>query len=205
MSPPQPDQVQSLRARFSVNGHHVVGFAARFAEEKGVDYLLHSIPYVREKFPEVKYLLAGPHDEVIGENVWERLQPLIQEYREHLEFLGTVPNQEMGNFFNACDVVTVPSINSTESFGLVQVEAMLSGTPVVASNLPGVREPVRVTGMGEIVPARDARALAEAIIHVIENRAHYIRPRAEIEELFAIERTVKKYEELFEELLKRKS
>jgi len=106
----------------------------------------------------------------------------------------------MGNFFGACDVLTVPSINSTESFGLVQVEAMLSGCPVVASNLPGVREPIRVTGMGEIVPSKDARALAEGIVRVLQNRAAYVRPRAEIEALFSLEQTVRQYEALFESL-----
>ncbi len=204
MPPPQLEAVGQLRAQYNTNGHHVVGFAARFAEEKGVDYLINSIPFVRERIPSVKYLLAGPYDDVIGENVWDRLQPLIREYREHLEFLGTVPNHEMGNFFSACDVLTVPSINSTESFGLVQIEAMLSGTPVVASDLPGVREPVRVTGMGEIVPIRDARALAEGIVKVIQDRSRYIRPRQEIEAMFASERTVQSYEQLFQELLRKR-
>lgn len=200
MPPPDPEAVASLKAKYNTNGHSVVGFAARFAEEKGVDYLINSLPYVLEKVPKVKYLFAGPYQDVVGENVWERLQPLIQRYREHLEFLGTVPNREMGNFFGACDVLTVPSINSTESFGLVQVEAMLSGTPVIASNLPGVREPVRVTGMGEIVPIRDEKALAGAIVEVIRNRRRYVRPRSEIEAQFAEDVTIRAYEQLFGEL-----
>jgi glycosyltransferase involved in cell wall biosynthesis len=145
-------------------------------------------------------LFAGEYQSVIGENVWTRLQPLIEQYRDSLEFLGPVPNKEMGNFFGACDVLTVPSINSTESFGLVQIEAMLSGCPVVASNLPGVREPARVTQMGEIVPIKDARALADGIVRVLQNRATYIRPRSEIEKMFSLERTVQAYESLFESL-----
>ena len=201
ISPPDPNEVTALKQRFHTNGHAVVGFAARFAEEKGINYLLGSIPLVREKIPAVKYLLAGQYQNVIGENVWERLQPQIHQYREHLEFLGQVPVQEMGNFFGACDVLTVPSINSTETFGLVQVEAMLSGCPVVATNLPGVREPIRMTGMGEVVPIKDARALADAIVRVLQDRAKYIRPRQEIAEMFAIEKTVAAYEKLFGELL----
>jgi glycosyltransferase involved in cell wall biosynthesis len=201
ISPPDPDEVTALKQRFHTNGHAVVGFAARFAEEKGINYLLGSIPLVREKIPAVKYLLAGQYENVIGENVWERLQPQIQQYREHLEFLGQVPVQEMGNFFGACDVLTVPSINSTETFGLVQVEAMLSGCPVVATNLPGVREPIRMTGMGEVVPIKDAHALADAIVRVLQDRSKYVRPRQEIAEMFAIEKTVAAYEKLFGELL----
>ena len=199
---PDADAVAALKERYHTNGQAVVGFAARFAEEKGINYLLGSIPLVREKIPAVKYLLAGEYKNVIGENVWERLQPQIQQYHEHMEFLGQVPVEEMGNFFGACDVLTVPSINSTETFGLVQVEAMLSGCPVVATNLPGVREPIRLTGMGEIVPIKDARALANAIVRVLQNREKYIRPRQEIAEMFAIDKTVDAYEKLFGELLR---
>jgi glycosyltransferase involved in cell wall biosynthesis len=203
IAPPDPHAVAALKQRYHTNGHAVVGFAARFAEEKGINYLLGSIPLVREKIPAVKYLLAGQYQNVIGENVWERLQPQIQQYRDHLEFLGPVPVQEMGNFFGACDVLTVPSINSTETFGLVQVEAMLSGCPVVATNLPGVREPIRMTGMGEVVPIKDTRALADAIVRVLQNRERYVRPRQEIAELFALEKTVAAYEKLFDELRRR--
>jgi glycosyltransferase involved in cell wall biosynthesis len=200
IDPPDPVAVAALKQRYHTNGHSVVGFAARFAEEKGISYLLGSIPLVREKIPAVKYLLAGQYKNVVGENVWERLQPQVQQYREYLEFLGPVPVQEMGNFFGACDVLTVPSINSTETFGLVQVEAMLSGCPVVATNLPGVREPIRMTGMGQVVPIKDARALADAIVNVLQNRDRYIRPRQTVAEMFAIEQTVAAYEKLFGEL-----
>lgn len=201
---PEPDvqSVQALRERYGVNGHRVVGFAARFAEEKGVIYLLNSIPFVRERCPSIKYLLAGQYRDVVGENVWECLQPQIQQYRDYLEFLGPVPIQEMGNFFGALDVLTVPSINSTESFGLVQVEAMLSGCPVVASDLPGVREPVRVTGMGEVVPIKNARALAEGILEILDHREQYLRTRDEIAGMFSIENTVREYEKLFEGIVR---
>ncbi len=200
MPAPDPNAVAVLKQKYRVDGHTVVGFAARFAEEKGVNYLINSLPFVREKIPNVKYLFAGEYLNVIGENVWTRLQPLIEQYRDYLGFLGPVPNKEMGNFFGACDVLTVPSINSTESFGLVQIEAMLSGCPVVASNLPGVREPARVTQMGEVVPIKDARALADGIVRVLQNRSAYIRPRQEIEKMFSLEQTVKAYESLFESL-----
>ncbi len=198
---PDPQAVAALKARYHADGC-VVGFLARFAAEKGVDYLLESIPFVREEFPNIKYLLGGQYKGVVGENVWERLQPQIRENRDYVEFLGPIPVSEVGNFFGACNVVAVPSINSTESFGLVQVEAMLSGCPVVASDLPGVREPARVTGMGEIVPIRDARALADGIVRVLRNRERYLRPRSEIETMFDLSRTVAEYEKLFGELLK---
>jgi glycosyltransferase involved in cell wall biosynthesis len=94
-------------------------------------------------------------------------------------------------------VLAVTSLNSTESFGLVQAEAMMAGTPVVATDLPGVREPVRRTGMGVIVPPRDPEALAKAVIDVIGRRDAYVKPKAEVAAYFDIERTLREYQALF--------
>jgi glycosyltransferase involved in cell wall biosynthesis len=83
---------------------------------------------------------------------------------------------------------------------LVQIESMMCGTPVVASNLPGVRMPTQMTGMGRVVPIRDSAALAEGILDVLDNREKYIRPRAEIAAQFSPNAVAEKYEALFEEL-----
>jgi glycosyltransferase involved in cell wall biosynthesis len=95
----------------------------------------------------------------------------------------------------------LPSLNSTESFGLVQVEGMLCGAPSIASALPGVRQPVTMTGMGEVVPIGDSDALAEAVIRILDDKAKYTRPRSDIGSLFSTPRTAELYEQLFEELL----
>jgi glycosyltransferase involved in cell wall biosynthesis len=79
---------------------------------------------------------------------------------------------------------------------------MLCGTPSIASNLPGVRQPVEQTGMGEVVPIGDSRALSAAINRVIENRSTYSRPRKLIAGLWNNEATAAGYEALFERLLR---
>ena len=76
---------------------------------------------------------------------------------------------------------------------------MLFGTPVVATDIPGAREVVRVTGMGELVPKGEERALGEAIVRVLGNRERYVRPREEIEKVFSLRRTVDEYERVFQE------
>jgi len=200
MPPADACGCEALRQEYGLEGKRVIGFAARFAAEKGVEYLLGAIPYILTEIPNIKILFAGEYQNVIGERVYERLKPAMEEYKEYLAFLGVLPPQKMADFFSVSDVVVLPSVNSTESFGLVQVEAMLCGTPVVASNLPGVRVPTRVTGMGETVPIRNEVALAEAIVRVIRNREQYVRPREEIERAFSLETTQKLYEELFERL-----
>ncbi len=199
---PRPEAVAAFAQRHSLNGHRVIGMAARLATEKGVEYLLYALPRILEEFPNARVLFAGQYRNVLGEEAYaRRLAPLLERYRDHWEFLGVLNPEEMAVFYANSDVLVLPSLNSTESFGLVQVEAMLCGTPSVASDLPGVRQPVYQTGMGEVVPVADADSLAEAILRVLRERERYVRPREEIEARFSTERTAQGYEALFRELL----
>ena len=196
---PAPGGRQAFRTQLGLAaGQPVVGFVGRFAHEKGVDYLINAIPRVAARIPDVRFVFAGPKD-AVGETTWHDLQPLIEKYRAYMTFLGTLPAASMPDFFAACDVITVPSINNTESFGMVQAEAFMCGTPVVASNLPGVRQPVAMSGMGEVVPVADVEALAQGIVKVLTHRDAYIRPHDEIMRLFGMVHTVDAYEKLFEE------
>jgi glycosyltransferase involved in cell wall biosynthesis len=130
------------------------------------------------------------------------MQPALEAAGSHWRFLGVLAPAEMAAFFAACDVTVLPSINSTESFGLVQVESMICGTPVVATDLPGVRVPIRTTGMGRIVPPADSTALAEAVCEVVRNRNSYLRPRGLIEAHYSTAATVESYLDLFQRLLR---
>lgn len=184
--------------------HPVIGMAARFASEKGVEVLLEAFPRLLERYPNARILYAGQFKDVLGEEAYfHRLWPTIQEYKEQgrWKFLGVLDAQQMAAFFRTLDVLVVPSLNSTESFGLVQIEAMLCGTPCVASDLPGVRQPVLQTGMGEIAPVGDAEGLAQAILRVVENRAAYIRPRDEIAARYAPDAIAAAYEAVFERMM----
>ncbi len=194
------EEIHAFRRRWNLQGP-VIGMAARLAAEKGVEILLEALPRILAVYPTTRVLFAGQHEHVLGEEEYaRRLAPLLDQFRDHWTFLGILSPKEMAAFFPNLDVLVVPSLNSTETFGLVQVEAMLCGTPTVASNLPGVRQPPLMTGMGKVVPVGDAVALADAILEVIAHRAHYVRPRAEIMALFSTERTVTEYEQLFRQL-----
>ncbi len=182
----------------------VIGMAARLAAEKGVEVLLEAFPHILAHYPDAKILFAGQYRDVLGEEAYaQRLDPLIRRYEQagQWKFLGVLDAVQMAAFYPNLDVVVVPSLNSTESFGLVQVEAMLCGTPSVASNLPGVRQPVLQTGMGEVAPIGDAEGVAEAILKVLDDRETYVCTRQEIAARFSTEQTVKEYEALFQALL----
>ncbi|MCS7282569.1 MAG: glycosyltransferase family 4 protein [Anaerolineae bacterium] len=207
LPPATPEEIRAFADRVGLNGRGpVIGMAARLAAEKGVEVLLEALPRILEVYPDARVLFAGQYQNVLGEEAYaRRLAPLLARYQDRWTFLGVLSPKEMAAFYPNLDVIVVPSLNSTESFGLVQVEAMLCGTPSIASDLPGVRQPVLQTGMGEIVPVGDSRALAEAILRVVRNRGRYIRSREEIARRWSTEQTAEAYEALFERLLAEKA
>ena len=195
-----PDEIAAFAHRWNIRGP-VIGMVARLAAEKGVEVLLAALPAVLETYPQARVMFAGTHRGVLGEGAYaRRLAPLIERHKDRWTFLGNLNQSELAAFYPNCSTVVVPSLNSTEAFGLVQVEAMLCGTPSVASALPGVRQPVLTTGMGEVVPVGNSAALTMAIINVIRHRERYVRPRAHVAALYNNDRTAAAYEKLASEL-----
>ena len=206
-NPTQAD-IDAFRQKYNLlPGQRIVGMAARLATEKGVEFLVEAFPTVLEKHPQARVLFVGQYTGVIGEDKYaQKLSPLIQAMDDHWSFLGILPPEELAAFYRLAEVTVLPSLNSTESFGMVQVESMISGTPVVASDLPGVRQPIRMTGMGCIVPPADVAQLAQAIISVLDEPERYHNDAAEIARRFAPDTIAAEYEAIFEELLgKRRS
>jgi glycosyltransferase involved in cell wall biosynthesis len=200
-----PDQVADFRRRVGLGpGQKVIGINARLATEKGIEYLVDAMPQILRRYPDAKVLYVGQHENVLGEEAYaRRLQPLIQSLDGHWSFLGVVSAQDQVAFFNSCDVTVLPSINSTESYGMVQVESMFCGTPVVATDLPGVRHAVGTTGMGRIVPARNADALAQAILEVLDHPERYGGDVNVVRRMYASDTVAQQYESIFEELVAR--
>lgn len=203
LAQPDPEEIKKWAAEHDIGeAGPVIGLAVRLAAEKGVEYLLMALPAIIEKHPNVCVLHAGPVENVIGETAYQaRLQPLLEKFADRYTFLGTLNPEEMSLFFSNCDVHVLPSINSTETFGLVQIEAALAGTPSVASDLPGVRMPAQITGMGLTAPIRDPAALAAQINTVLANPENFQKPREPIAKKFAPNRAAQEYEQLFERLL----
>lgn len=184
----------------------VIGMATRFASEKGIEILLEAMPAILEKYPQAQVLFAGQHEKVLGEQAYfERLAPTIRKYEEsgNWTFLGVLNPEQMAAYYPNLDVLVVPSLNSTEAFGLVQIEAMINGTPSIASSLPGVRRPAQMTGMGKVVPIGDPAALAEAVLDVLAEPRKYQRDPAEIARQYDPDSVALAYEELFAKLRKK--
>ncbi len=207
LPPASPEAVAALRRRFNPQGRRpVIGMAARLAAEKGVEVLLDALPRVLEVFPDALVWYAGPYEGVLGEEAYRRrVLPRAQalEAQGHWRFLGLLSPAEMAAFYPNLDVLVLPSLNSTESFGLVQIEAMMNGVPVVASDLPGVRQPVRLTGMGTTAAVGDPASLAQALLQVLQHPEAYRGDPAAVRERFSPARAAAAYEALFKGLLQR--
>ncbi len=155
--------------RHALDDRPVIGISARLATEKGVEVLAEgSTPRAGGVPRRAWCFMLGPYKDILGEEAYaQRLAPLFKRYADHYRLLGTLHGEELTAFYKNLDVLCICSLNSTESFGLVQIEAMRNGVPVAACNLPGVRQPVTMTGMGEVTEIGDSTALAEAIIRIL--------------------------------------
>ncbi len=200
-----PEAVSAFKSRFNPGARGpVIGMATRFAAEKGVEILLEALPAVLRRYPNAMVLYAGQYQGVWKEEAYlQRLLPTIQENqgRGQWQFTGNLSPQDMAAFYANLDVLVVPSLNSTETFGLVQIEAMMNGVPTVASDLPGVRQPPRMTGMGEVVPIGDSSALAAAILNIFDHPDRYQGNPQAVKAQFNPHTNAAAYEDLYRELM----
>ncbi len=194
---PRPGARDETRGRHDLGAGPVVGFVGRMVFEKGIEVLAGTIPIVRERLPDAVFAFAGPTTGPNGAPLAGPWDAVLDRHPDAVRRLGPLSAQELADFYAACDVLVLPSVNWTETFGMVQVEAMLCGTPVIATDLPGVREPVRRTGMGRIVPANDVQALAAAILDVAGDRERYVKPTSAIQRIYSLDATVDAYEALY--------
>jgi phosphatidylinositol alpha-mannosyltransferase len=139
-------------------------FLGRFDEpRKGMDVLIGALAVVVEAFPDVEILVVGRGDE-------DELREKAGDLADHLRFLGQVDDAEKASAMRSADVYCAPNTGG-ESFGIVLVEAMAAGTPVVASDLDAFRRVLEDGTAGRLVPVYDSEALATALIEVLQDDA----------------------------------
>jgi glycosyltransferase involved in cell wall biosynthesis len=208
MPVPAPEAISAFAERHRTKDRKpVIGMVTRFASEKGVEILLGALPAILKKYPNAQVLYAGQHENVMGEQAYfARLAPQIREYEisGHWTFLGNLDPMQLATVYPNLDVITVPSLNSTEAFGLVQIEAMKSGVPSVPSALPGVRQPVKMHGMGEVSEIGNSESLAAAILKVLDNPEKYRGDINAINTAYNPDSIAQEYEKLFTKLMRKK-
>lgn len=181
-----PIMVEKPTKKIEFGRGKVVGFVGRIAWEKGLSFLIKAMEEV-----DARLILVGPYNDVVGDNTYKKIKQ-----NSKIVFYGPLAHRELKAFYDVCDCLVLPSTNNLETFGIVQAEAMRCGCPVVASNLPGVRVPVKMTGMGEIVGIGDSQDLANKINKVLSEGKTYYKKIAKNLDKFDYKKTVDEYEKI---------
>lgn len=180
----------------------VVGFVGRISEDKGLEYLIEALEILKERGYQTKLKIVGPS--AVGESKYQqKIHNLVSRVSIDVDFLRQLSEVELSRFYGLIDCLVLPSINRTEAFGLVQVEAMMQGVPVVASDLPGVRVPVQLTKGGVVVPPREVRQLADGILKVADSYQTEVERKSIGEKArtnFSLKKTVDAYESVLSTL-----
>lgn len=145
-------------------------FTGRLIEDKGVFQLLQAFKLVQESFPYVQLRVVGGAEKLEKNSSYEKkLMGFSKENNLNVEFIGQIPNENLASFYNESDLAIFPSI-CLESFGMVALEAMRCGLPVIASRRPGFEQLITHNVDGILVDnPEDIGLLAESIIGLIKN------------------------------------
>lgn len=170
-TPGPPDA--ALVRRWGVDGRRVVLTLARLeAREryKGIDEIVDVLPSVAAEFPDIVYVIAGDGSDR------PRLEAKVRDrgLTNHVIFTGYVPESEKRDLYRAADVFAMPGHG--EGFGIVYLEAMACGVPVIASTMDGSREAVREGALGLTVNPGDPAALREALRAALQRPKGVVPP-----------------------------
>jgi glycogen(starch) synthase len=150
-----------IRKQFIEPDSRMVFFVGRLVYEKGVQTVIEAMPKVLEEVPDLRFLVAGtgPHARA--------LQVMIDEFgmSEKIKLLGFVDADKLVKFYKCADITVVPSIY--EPFGMVVLEAMVAGCPVIVADTGGLKEIVVHEETGLCFKPNDSESLAQAMIRVL--------------------------------------
>ncbi|MBI4640805.1 MAG: glycosyltransferase family 4 protein [Candidatus Tectomicrobia bacterium] len=164
---PAPPNYDLLR-KFDLSEKKVLLTVARLDERKGHDRVIEALPSLLKEIPEIRYLIVGKGREEL------RLRALAEQLRVQKEvtFAGYVPDEELPNYYNLCDLFVLPNRETAntqmlegdyEGFGIVFLEAAACGKPVIAGKSGGTSDAVVDGVTGLFVNPHSPEALAQAI------------------------------------------
>ena len=146
--------------KYKTGGPNIL-FVGRLEKRKGLKYLIRAMGGVWDRFPKARLIVVGSG-------------PLLDNYRrlvethgqDKVEFAGFVSSEDLGRYYQSCDLFCAPSTGQ-ESFGIVLLEAMASGKPIVASDIPGYRWVVNHGVEGLLVPPKNEKALTDSLLRLL--------------------------------------
>jgi glycosyltransferase involved in cell wall biosynthesis len=147
----------------------IILFVGRLAEKKGLEYLIKAMPDVIRKFRNAKLLVIGKGP---TENKLKQLTKKLNLDRKII-FLGKMSNEQLPKYYASSDVFVGPSIitksGDTEGLGIVFLEAISSGIPVIGTNVGGIPDIIKNNKTGLLVEQKNSKELSKAIIKMISD------------------------------------
>lgn len=164
------DRLQARQALALTAEAPLLLFVGRLQPLKGIDTFLRAAQIVRRQHPNLQVLIIGGGVDTQDEHEAQELRRLQAEaarlgLHQHVHFIKAQPQKLLAQYYAAADVFVMPS--HYESFGMVVLEAMACGTPVVASRVGGLTSTVVSGYTGSLVPGGDWQAFAEAILRLL--------------------------------------
>jgi glycosyltransferase involved in cell wall biosynthesis len=146
----------------------ILFFAGRLIERKGLRYLLEAVAFIQETQP-VRLRVAGDGDSKVEfESICKNLN-----IESSVDFLGLLDQEDLEEEYNSCSIFVLPSITDskgeTEGLGIVLIEALAHGKPVVSTSVGGIVDIVIPGETGLLVPEKDSKALAEALLTLLSD------------------------------------
>ncbi len=145
------------------DGRPTVLFVGRLEKRKGLRFLLRAWPRVLAQVPDARLVVVGRGRPLEG---YRRFAARQGWSPSDVVFAGYVPGEDLPRYYQAADVFCAPNTGQ-ESFGIVLLEAMAAGAPIVASDIPGYRDVLAHGEQGLLVPPQDSEALADALGRVL--------------------------------------
>jgi len=191
----------AVRQRYGIGwGEKLVLCVGRLVPQKGVEYFVRAIPLIARRFPEAKYIIVGEG--------WSRdlieAEARASGYADRIKFTGFASDKEVIDLMTSADVLVVPSIY--EPFGIVALEGMATGVPVVASRVGGLVEIIDHDRTGVFVYPRSPESIAWGIGKILADFDHakWITENAkeELHKSYSWEAVAMKTAEVYKKVMK---
>lgn len=189
----------AIREKHGLGSSKVVLFVGRLTFHKGVNHLIDASAIYKD----AKYLIVGggPMEASL------KRQAALSPNAKNIIFAGKASDEELPQYYAACDVLVLPSITRLEAFGLVMLEALASGKPIITSDMPGMREVVIDGVDGLLAEPLDPHDIAEKIRALLDNddlrKRFGANGRMKVEERFTWARVTKLTEDAYKKVIQR--
>ena len=196
------NDIDKLKKEFNINPFDkIVGCIGNINPAKGYEYFIESANYVRKKSSDVKFIIVGAESDT-QKHYYLKLQTLVSSMGMEQDIIFTGKRDDISQVLSMFDVFVLPSV--VEGTPLVILEAMAMEKPIVATDVGAVSEQIHDGETGVIVPPKNPKAIAEAVIYLLEHPKERIwmgeKGRERVKEMFSLERCVEEHKVLYKNM-----